>query len=413
MKGISHDPYAALRIADFRLFIFSRLFLTLSVQMQTVVVGWQIYDLTKDPLALGLIGLAEFFPSISVSMIAGNIAHIVPRKRIILACMFLLLFCTGSLFYFTTDLSTFLSRYNALPIYIVIFISGFARGFIGPSLFSFMPQLISREMYANAITWNSSTWQAAAVGGPALGGLIYGFHGISISYFTDFSLMIIAITLMSFVKSRPVPPSDETASSVLERIKAGIKFVFTNQLILSAISLDLFAVLFGGAVALLPVFARDILNEGPQALGYLRAAPALGAVTMAVIMAYKPIKQKAGLKMLGAVAGFGLAMIVFALSKNFWLSFAALLLSGVFDSISVIIRSTLVHTLTPESMKGRVSAVNNIFVGSSNELGAFESGVAARVLGVVPSVIFGGCMTLLVVLVTRIKAKKLESLDLD
>ncbi|MBO9700165.1 MAG: MFS transporter [Sporocytophaga sp.] len=413
MKVITHDPYAALRIADFRLFIFSRLFLTLSVQMQTVVVGWQIYDLTKDPLALGLIGLAEFLPSISVSLIAGHVADIVPRKRIIVACMALLLFCTGSLFYFTTDLSTFLARYNALPIYIVIFISGFARGFIGPALFSFMPQLVSREIYANAITWNSSTWQAAAVGGPALGGLIYGFHGISISYFTDLSLMIIAIALMSFVKSRPVPPSDESASSIFERIKVGIKFVFTNQLILSAISLDLFAVLFGGAVALLPVFAKDILHEGPQALGYLRAAPALGAVTMAVIMAYKPIKQQAGLKMLGAVAGFGLAMIVFAVSKNFWLSFAALLMSGVFDSISVIIRSTLVHTLTPESMKGRVSAVNNIFIGSSNELGAFESGVAARFLGVVPSVIFGGCMTLLVVAVTRIKAKKLKSLNLD
>ncbi|MFN3402895.1 MAG: MFS transporter [Cytophagaceae bacterium] len=411
MSFPKYDPYQALRYPEYRLFISSRLFLTLGIQMQTVIVGWQVYKITNDPFSLGLIGLAEFLPAISVSLFAGHAADVVPRKQIIIPSLALLSLCSIALLSYSLN-EDFLLQHGAVPIYIIIFLSGFARGFIGPALFSFMPQLIERKAYSNAITWNSSTWQMAAVAGPAIGGIAYGFLGVELSYLIDLIFILLSLFLMLMVKSKPLPESSES-NSMLDRIKTGIRFVFNNQIILSAISLDLFAVLFGGAVALLPVFAKDILHAGPEALGLLRAAPAIGSVLMAVGMAYRPIKKKAGVKLLLSVTGFGISIILFALSKEVWLSFILLLFSGVFDSVSVIIRSTLVHTLTPENMKGRVSAVNNIFIGSSNELGSFESGLAAKLLGVVPSVIFGGCMTLLVVGITAKKARQLRELNLE
>ncbi|WP_242929428.1 MFS transporter [Pontibacter vulgaris] len=407
-----HDPYAVLRIPDFRLYISARLCITLAMQIQAVIVGWQIYNITKDPLSLGLIGLAEAIPSIVVSLYAGYLADMVPRKKIIMVVVTVLLLCSGALLYFTLDMSHTLNLFGALPIYIVIFISGIARGFMGPAVFSFMPQLVAnKQLYANAITWSSTTWQAASVGGPALGGLIYGFFGISAAYTTDAVLVLLALVSFSMIGSKPLP-ENVNPQNLKESLRSGISFVFNNQIILNAISLDLFAVLFGGAVALLPIFASEILMTGPQGLGFLRAAPAIGSVLMAVIMAYYPISANAGRKMLICVAGFGVCIILFGLSTNFWFSLLLLALSGAFDSISVIIRSTLIHTLTPEYMKGRVSSVNNIFVGSSNEIGAFESGFAAKLMGVVPSVVFGGIMTLLVVGVTAFKADKLRQLHL-
>ncbi len=404
------SPYAALKIRDFRVFISARFCVTLAIQMQAVVVGWQIYEITKDPLSLGLIGLAEAVPSIAVSLYAGHLADVVQRKQIIALTLATLLFCSVALLLFTIDLGAFLLDHGVFPIYGVIFISGIARGFMTPAIFSFMPQLVPRELYQNAITWNSTLWETASIGGPPLGGLIYGFFGITTAYTIDASLMLVGLLLVFTVANRPLPPITEEAG-ITEKISAGLKFVFQNKIVLSAISLDLFAVLFGGAVALLPIFADQLLNVGKIGLGFLRSAPSIGALLMAVYLTYRPIRKNVGRILLYAVAGFGVCMIAFAISRNFWVSIALLALSGGFDCVSVILRFTLLQTLTPENMKGRVSAVNNIFVGSSNEIGAFESGAVARLMGVVPSVIFGGMMTLVVVTVTAWRAPALRKLQ--
>ncbi len=406
-----NDPYAALKIPDFRLFIFTRFTATLAIQIQGVVVGWQVYELTKDPLALGLIGLTEAIPSIAVSLYAGHLADVVQRKKIIVFCIATLLLCSSALLFFTLEPGRFLLNYEALAIYSVIFISGIARGFLTPALFAFMPQLVPRNLYTNAITWNSTLWETAAIGGPALGGFLFGFFDITTAYLVDVLLTAVSLVLLLFVASRPLPDATEEEQGMVEKIRAGLKFVFSNQIVLGAISLDLFAVLFGGAVALLPIFASDILHVGPQGLGLLRSSPSIGALLVALYVAHKPIQKNMGAILLACVAGFGLCMIGFGLSTSFFLSFFFLIASGGFDCVSVIIRGTLLQTLTPENMKGRVSAVNNIFIGSSNEIGSFESGLAARLMGVVPSVIFGGCMTLAVVGVTGWLAKSLRRLQ--
>ena len=403
-------PYASLQIKDFRLFIFARLCITLAVQIQGTVVGWQVYELTKDPLSLGLIGLAEAVPAISVSLYAGHVADIVERRKIILLTVLILLICSASLLFFTLDVGKFVFSYGALPIYAVIFLSGIARGFLSPANFSFMPQLVPRHLYTNAISLNSTIWEAASIGGPMMAGFIYWLLGMTASYTADVILVLASLFFYFSIPNKPLPPISEE-QGIIEKIGAGLKFVFNNQIVLGAISLDLFAVLFGGAVALLPIFSSEILNAGIQGLGLLRAAPSIGAILMAVYITHYPIRKYIGKILLFCVAGFGLCMIGFGLSTNFWLSMGLLVMSGMFDSVSVIVRSTLIHTLTPENMKGRVSAVNSIFVGSSNEIGAFESGFVAKLMGVVQSVVLGGCMTLAVVGITGWKAKKLRDLD--
>ena len=408
--SIPSGPYAALKIPDYRLFISARFSVTLAIQIQAVVVAWQVYEITKDPLSLGLIGLAEAVPSISVALYAGHVADSVQRKKIILICLFTLLACSLTLLSFTHSIGSFLLDYGILPIYTVIFVSGIARGFLTPAIFSFMPQLVPREIYSNAVTWNSTLWETATIGGPALGGFLYGFLGITAAYLTDALLMFTGLILAIGITNKLLPEKT-VEHGIIEKIRSGLRFVFRNPIILGAISLDLFAVLFGGAVALLPIFASDILMVGKEGLGVLRSAPSVGALLMAFYITHHPIMKNSGKILLWCVAGFGLSMILFALSTNFWLSLFLLIMSGMFDCISVIIRQTLLQTLTPENMKGRVSAVNHIFVGSSNEIGMFESGVAARLMGVVPSVIFGGCMTILVVSITGWVAKSLRTLQ--
>ncbi len=404
------SPYAALKIKDFRLFISARFCVTLAIQVQAVVVGWQVYEITRDPLSLGLIGLAEAIPSIGVSLYAGHLADIVARKKIILITLTTLVFCSGALLFFTLDIGSFILSHGVSAIYAVIFISGIARGFITPALFSFMPQLVPRELYQNAISWNSTLWEMASIGGPPIGGLVYGFFGITAAYTIDAGLMVVGLILAILVGNRVLPPATEE-QGIFEKIKAGLKFVFENKLVLSAITLDLFAVLFGGAVALLPIFADEILHVGKIGLGFLRSAPGIGALLMALYITHYPIRKKMGKILLYAVGGFGLSMILFAISTHFWISMVLLIFSGACDCISVIVRGTLLQTLTPENMKGRVAAVNNIFIGSSNEIGAFESGVAARLMRVIPSVIFGGVMTIIVVIVTSWKAPTLRKLE--
>ena len=399
-----------MKIRDFRLFISARFCITLAIQIQAVVVGWQVYEITRDPLSLGLIGLAEAIPSIAVSLYAGHVADVTSRKKIILITVATLVLCSGLLLFFTIDLGSFLLSYGVLPIYAVIFVSGIARGFITPAIFSFMPQLVPRELYQNAISWNSTLWEMASIAGPPIGGLIYGFFGITAAYSVDVSLTILGLILVTVVASRPVPPASEE-QGIVEKIKAGLHFVFRNKIILGAISLDLFAVLFGGAIALLPIFADEILGVGKIGFGVLRSAPGIGALLTALYFTYHPIRKSMGKILLYSVAGFGVCMILFAVSRNFWLSMGVLAVSGAFDCVSVIIRGTLLQSLTPENMKGRVSAVNNIFIGSSNEIGSFESGVAARLLGVIPAVIFGGIMTLVVVATTAWKAPGLRKLQ--
>ncbi len=421
-----HDPYAALRLPEFRAYILARFSLTLALQMQSTVVGWQVYQITHDKLALGLIGLAEAVPSITVALIAGHVADSVPRRRIVRIATFAFAVCTALLWSFVlpsasnaaidihNPLGALLTRYGATPIYAVIFLSGLARGFISPALFSFMPQLIpDRAILPNAITWSSTTWQTASIAGPALGGVLVGFTGLPVAYGVDLALTIFSLVVLSVaVRPRALPPRVGERLPLSESLTSGLRFVFGNQLILGSISLDLFAVLFGGAVALLPVYAEDILHVGPQGLGILRAAPSVGSVLMLALLNYVPVRRDAGKKLLAAVAGFGLATIGFAYSTYFLLSVALLFATGAFDAVSVILRSNLLHLHTPEDIKGRVSAVNSIFIGSSNEIGAFESGLAAKLLGTQASVAFGGVMTLLVVGITAWKAKALRRLEM-
>lgn len=407
-----HDPYAVLRLPDFRLFISFRFLVTIAIQIQAVVVGWQLYAITKDPLSLGLIGLAEAVPAISVALYAGHLADLIERKKIILSAYLMLFLTAGLLFAFSHYQAQLLPKTGTWPVYAAIFLTGLARGFVNPANFAFLGQLVPKSLYHNSSTWNSTIWQIAAITGPAAGGLIYAFSGPETSYQVVAVLFGLGLLLISFIRRKPLPPPALVKEPMSERLTSGLKFVFRNPVILSAISLDLFAVLFGGAVALLPVFAADILHTGPEGLGVLRAAPAVGAAIMAFALAHRPPMEKAGRNLLWAVSGFGLSMIGFALSTNFYISLLMLVAGGALDSVSVVIRSTIMQLMTPDHMRGRVSAVNNMFIGSSNEIGAFESGVAARLMGTVTSVVFGGTMTLLVVLVTWLKAPALQKIDL-
>jgi MFS family permease len=392
-----------------------RFCITLAIQIQSVVVGWLIYEKTGSKLLLGTIGLAEVIPHIGFSFVAGHIVDKVHRKRIIVLAISALVFCSTLLWLYTFEYAQAYFGSQVYPIYAIIFITGIARSFLGPGMFAFLPQLVTKKQFQNAVTWSSANWHIASVAGPAAGGLLYGFAGIHNTFLIQAILVVVALGFTTMVAARPLPESVQAkpGESMGQRLTEGLRFVFRNKIILHAISLDMFAVLFGGAVALLPVFANDILKIGPEGLGILRAAPALGAVCMTFYLAKYPIKQNAGQKMLVSVAFFGLAIIGFGLSTWFWLSLLMLFLTGLFDSVSVNVRSTLLQLHTPEHMKGRVSAVNNIFVGSSNELGEFESGITAHWFGTVPAVVFGGSMTLLVVAVTAAKAKVLRKLHIN
>ena len=407
-----HDAYAVLKVRDFRFFLSFRFFTTIAFQMQSIIVGWQVYQLTKDPLALGLIGLAEALPNIAVALFAGHAADRYNRKTIIV--LFTLLFLTGTifLFLFTVHSLGIIATLGVVPIYFVVAVSGVSRAFLYPSIIALMSQLVPRELYTNSSTWNSTIWHVGAITGPTIGGLVYGFFGVRVAYLGVLFFLLLALTLLGFVRNRPTP-AQVKGETLIQSLSSGLKFVFNNQVLLGAMSLDMFAVLFGGAVAMLPVFAAEILKVGPQGLGLLRAAPMVGAVTMSIALAYRPPMVHAGRNLLIGVAGFGLSIICFALSKNFYLSLFLLMLSGMFDNISVVIRATAMQLLTPDEMRGRVASVNSIFIGSSNEIGSFESGLAARLMGLIPSVIFGGMMTLVIVAGTIKKAPMLRRLNLS
>ena len=405
------DAYAALKIAAFRNFQLSRFMLTFAVQMAETIIGWKIYELTHDKLALGLLGLSEALPFILTSLYSGHAADTFNRYKIARSTIVAITFCFAAVGFIMSGDSAVLLQYGPMPVYVIIGFSGIARGFMAPAYQSIFPQLIPRHLYANAATWGSNAWQTAAVLGPALGGLLYGYTNTETAFSAAVLLMSISFFIFLRVPVQETPPKEKT-ETLYESLTAGLRFVFNKQEMLSAISLDLFAVLFGGAVALLPVFASDILHVGPQGLGVLRAAPFLGSVAMGLFLAYNPPIYNAGRNLLIAVTGFGLATIAFAFSENFMLSFAMLFLTGAFDNVSVVVRQTILQVMTPDNMRGRVSAVNQIFISSSNEIGAFESGLAAKLMGTVPSVIFGGCMTLVVVAATFVFAPKMRKLKM-
>ncbi|MEP7001883.1 MAG: MFS transporter [bacterium] len=390
-----HDPYVAFRHRDFRWYIVSLFSMTLGSQLQAVVVGWQVYSITHDPLSLGLIGLAEALPFIAVALPAGYVADRWNRRTVSVLALAVLALCSVALLVLSAT-SGLLTRVGVTPIYIVIFASGIARSLLQPARQALSSELVPRHEIENAIAWRSSTWQTAAVLGPALGGLLYGFSGAVTTYSVDVAIMVFALVAMLIMRYERVPHALGRETIVLDLLQ-GLKFVWGQPLILGALSLDLFSVFLGGAEALLPVFASEILKVGPQGLGILRAAPAFGAVTMGVFLAHRAPIARAGRTLLIAVAIFAVTIVGFGLSTSFWLSLVLLAASGMADSVSVVIRSTLLQLLTPAEMLGRVSAVNSVFIGSSNELGAFESGVAARLFGTVPAVVAGGVAALVVV----------------
>ena len=412
-EKVKYDPYAAIRVGEFRVFVLARVFMTVAYQMIDIIVYQQVYELTKNPLLIGFIGLAQAIPIILIALYAGHVADRRNRRNIILIANLIVLVSTIALIGITYDLKGFVNSYGLLSIYGLVFIIGAARGFLGPATFSLLGQVVSRDLYASAATWNSSVWQSAAVLGPAIGGLCYARFSSGPSYGIACAFLFISIAIIFLlIKSKPIPMVD-AKESLRESILSGIKFVFRSQVILGALTLDLFAVLFGGVVALLPFFANDILHTNAIGLGFLKAAPAFGSVVMALILVYVPQRKNAGRNLLLSVTGFGLCMIFFGLSHSFALSLALLVLSGMFDNVSVVIRTTTLQLKTPDHMRGRVSAVNSIFIGSSNEIGAVESGVAAKLMGIIPSVIFGGLMTLGVVGAAAWRAPKLRKLDLS
>ncbi|GMV66323.1 MAG: MFS transporter [Candidatus Hinthialibacteria bacterium] len=390
--SVNHNSRIAFTHRDFRFFQLARFFTIAAGQMLSVAVGWQVYALTSDPLALGIIGLVLFLPGAGFVMVTGHVADRFDRRLVVLLCHLTQIACSISLAVMT------LSGIEDLwPIYTILFILGTANAFQGPASQAILPLLVPLEHFSNAVAWNSSIWQLAVILGPSLGGILYslsgGAHVVYLSHALLDSLALLAIFALNLRTGRM-----ETAAFSRETLTAGLNFIFRQKAILGTISLDLFAVLLGGAVALLPIYARDILHIGPAGLGVLRGAPAVGASLTALAVAHLPPMRRAGPTMLWCVAGFGLVTIIFGISTHFLLSLACLFLLGAFDMVSVIVRHTLVQVLTPHSMQGRVAAVNLVFIGASNELGEFESGVTADWFGVIPAVVIGGIGTLLVVL---------------
>ena len=379
--------YAAFGYRDFRLFQGARFFLTIGIQMQSVAVGWQVYELTHRALDLGYVGLAQFLPAVLLSLVTGHVADRFDRRRVLLVCQ-LGVALTALLLFGCAVLHV----HRPAAIYAILVLFGTTRAFSGPAGSALLTHLVPAAAFPNAVAWSSTVWQVAAVAGPTLGGIVYGAsHGPGAVYACSAALSLTAFALVMAMHVRTGRMEHGAAS--LSTLLAGVKYVFRHKVVLGTISLDLFAVLLGGAVALLPVFARDILDVGPWGLGILRSAPAFGAALMALVIAFRPLKSRAGPVMLLAVGIFGAATIVFGVSRSFWLSLAALIVVGASDMVSVVIRSTLVQISTPAAMRGRVSAVNLVFVGASNELGEFESGVTAAWLGAARAVVLGGIAT--------------------
>ncbi|MFM9825164.1 MFS transporter [Flavobacterium sp.] len=409
-----NDPYSALRYQEFNVFLILRFIMVFAWSMQFIVIEWVVYSLTKDPLSLGIIGLMEVIPAVVMALFAGHIVDQNEKKGLLLKCILAFSVISFGLYILTLpEISNhYTTKIILYGIYTLVFLGGLVRAFLGPTIFSLLSLIVPKKEYSNATTWSSSVWQIGSVLGPAFAGFSISWIGIHGSMSFVFGCSVLSLIALSQIETKPIL-NPKIGEPIMDSLKEGVKFVYNNKTILGALSLDMVAVLFGGAVALLPIFAQDILKVGPEGFGILRAAPAIGAFITLLITAYVPLNKNAGMKLLTAIFLFGICIIVFGLSTIFWLSVFALFMSGVVDGISVVIRQTILQLKTPDHMRGRVAAVNSIFVGSSNELGAFESGLTAKLMGTVTAVVFGGSMTLLVVIFTGIKLPAFRNLDLQ
>lgn len=409
-----HDPYAALRFKEFNFFLIIRFLLVFAWSMQFIIIEWEVYNITKDPLALGLIGLAEIIPAISTALFAGHIVDQNEKKKLFVLAIFAFLIISSGFYFITSSYmyNNYSSKFILIAIYSLVFAGGFVRAFFGPIIFSLVALIVTKKTYPNAASWSSSTWQLATVVGPAFAGFSIAWVGINNSLAFVLVSVFLALLLTFLIKKKPIL-NPKIGEPILNSLKEGLSFVFKTKSILIAITLDMIAVLFGGAIALLPIYAQDILNVGSQGFGILRAAPAVGALIIMFLSAYIPVTKNAGKKLLIAIFCFGLSIIVFGISSIFYLSVFALLIYGITDGISMIIRQTILQLKTPDEVRGRVASVNSIFIGSSNEIGAFESGLTAKLMGTVPAVVFGGVMTILSVGFTNFKFPKFKDLDLS
>ncbi len=379
--------------------------------MMATLVGWWIYELTNQPFAIGLIGLSEVIPAVSLALYAGHVIDQSEKRKMMLTGMLLYFVSATILLILATPFSLrHLNKHTvALAVYFVIFCTGIIRAFTGPIFGVIIAAMVPRSLLQNAITWSQGTWLAASVIGHAAGGFLIAWVGNAGALVTISILIFSSFVAMTRLKPKPAV-SVAGEKRTWESVKEGLRFVARTRDLLGALSLDLFAVLFGGAVAMVPVYAKDILKVGPLGFGWLNAASDIGSICIVIILTLSPLRRHQGRALLFAVAGFGTCIIVFGLSKIFWISFLALMVAGMLDGISVVVRGTILQLKTPDNMRGRVMSVNSMFINSSNELGQFESGLAAKLMGVIPSVVFGGCMTLLVVIITSIKAPSLRKL---
>jgi MFS family permease len=407
-----HDPFASVRIIEFRNLLMGRFLFIMGLRMMGTLVGWWVYQLTKDPFAIGLIGLSEVIPALSFALYAGHVIDMSEKRKLLLKGMTFYLLCAVVLLALAADYSSnYLSNIQlTYCIYFIVFCTGIIRAFTGPVFHTLLAAIVPKPILSNATTWNQGTWLTASVAGHALGGFLIAGLGNTGTLTVIISLVIFSFFYMTLLKRKPAL-NEAGEKKTWKSITEGLRFVIKTKEVLGALTLDLFAVLFGGAVALLPAFATDILHVGSQGFGFLNAATDMGAIICVIMLTLFSLKKKQGMILMFAIAGFGMCIIIFALSKWFWLSFAALLLSGVLDGFSVVIRGTILQLKTPDHMRGRVMSVNSMFINSSNELGQFESGVAARLMGIIPSVVFGGCMTILVVILTWIKAPGLRKME--
>ena len=398
--------------AEFRYFIIARFFYIMALRMVGTVVAYQLFQLTKSSFSIGLVGLSEFIPVFSLALYAGHVIDKSDKRKIMLRGLFSYCLCVAALIAITLPAvnKTGNIKLQEYAFYFIIFLTGVIRAFVGPTTNAILSQLVPRNILQFAANISSSTWLGASIVGHASAGFFIAWFGVNTTFVIILAYILFAIFILFNIKPKPaLVKSNELGA--WESVKQGLHFVWYNKIMLGAISLDLFAVLFGGAVALIPEFANIILKAGPIGFGWLNAAIDIGSVITIVTMTLLPMKKHQGKKLFAAVAGFGICIIIFGISKVYWLSFCTLLLAGMFDGISVIVRGTILQLTTPDEMRGRVSSVNSMFINSSNELGQFESGFMARAMGTVPSVIFGGCMTLLVVIFTWIKAPTLRRFE--
>ncbi|MBT8244812.1 MAG: MFS transporter [Winogradskyella sp.] len=408
-----NDPYAALRFKEFNVFLLLRFALVFGWSMQFVVIEWQVYTLTKDPLSLGIIGLCEFLPAFFLAPFAGHIVDRKEKRNLFALCISLFSLISFGLFWLTSTQieATWQTDTILYGIYGLVFFGGVLRAFFGPTIFSLIALIVPKKVYPNAATWSSSTWKGANVFGALVGGFLIAWIGVHHTLGFIFLLVMIALVLVFQIGKKPIL-NKLTTETVKESITSGLRFVFNDKVILGALTLDMVAVLFGGAVAIFAVFAKDILDAGPKGFGLLNAALSSGSIITMLATTYIPITKNTGKKLLISVFGFGVCMIIFGASKLMWLSVLALFFSGVFDGISMVVRQTILQLKTPDDMRGRVGAVNSMFVGSSNELGALESGIAARIFGAPLAVMLGGTVTLIIVGIMGLKNKPLRDLDL-